>query len=90
MSRKQVRTLFPVSSDYVLQHIIGEGPDYQDWYAIHSQVTESIRRVRLYVVRENATPDERQTNHRVALRGLGHPLFGESAKFAASLFQILG
>ena len=55
-------------SDYVLQHIIGEGPGYQDWYAVHAQVAESIRRVRLYLVRTDATPDERQTNHRAALR----------------------
>ena len=55
-------------SDYVLNQIIAEGPGYQDWQATHSQVAESIRRVRLYLVRAGATADERQTNQRAALR----------------------
>lgn len=55
-------------SDYVLNQIIAEGPGYQDWQATHSQVSESIRRVRLYLVRAGATADERQTNQRAALR----------------------
>ena len=38
-------------SDYVLEQLIGEGPGYQDWQASHVQVTESKRRVRLYLVR---------------------------------------
>jgi serine/threonine protein kinase len=55
-------------SDYVLQHLLAEGPGYQDWYATHASVNESIRRVRLYLVRTGATPDERATNQRAALR----------------------
>jgi serine/threonine protein kinase/predicted XRE-type DNA-binding protein len=55
-------------SDYVLNQIIAEGPGYQDWHATHSQVAESVRRVRLYLVRTGATADERQTNQRAALR----------------------
>jgi serine/threonine protein kinase len=55
-------------SDYVLNQIIAEGPGYQDWRATHSQVAESVRRVRLYLVSTGATADERQTNQRAALR----------------------
>lgn len=55
-------------SDYVLNQIIGEGPGYQDWQATHSQVAESVRRVRLYLVRAGATAEERQRNQRAALR----------------------
>ncbi len=38
-------------SDYVLEQLVGEGPGYQDWQAVHSQVADSRRRVRLYLVR---------------------------------------
>lgn len=55
-------------SDYVLNQMIAEGPGYQDWRATHAQVAESVRRVRLYLVRASATADERQTNQRAALR----------------------
>ena len=43
-------------SDYVLEQLVGEGPGYQDWQAVHSQVADSRRRVRLYLVRSGATP----------------------------------
>lgn len=55
-------------SDYVLGQLIGEGPGYQDWQAEHAQVSESKRRVRLYLVRTGATNDERQMRQRAALR----------------------
>lgn len=55
-------------SDYVLQKLVGEGPGYQDWEARHAQVKESVRRVRLYLVRAGATPEERQMRERAALR----------------------
>jgi hypothetical protein len=42
-------------SDYVLEQLVGEGPGYQDWQATHTQVAESKRRVRLYLVRTGAT-----------------------------------
>jgi len=48
-------------SDYVLEQLIGEGPGYQDWQATHTQVTESKRRVRLYLVRTEATAEDRAT-----------------------------
>lgn len=54
--------------DYVLEQIISEGPGYQDWQATHSQLPESKRRVRLYLVRNGATSDERATIQRAALR----------------------
>jgi hypothetical protein len=66
-------------SDYILEHLIDEGPGYQDWQASHSQVAESKRRVRLYLVRTEATAEDRQRIERAALREfqiletLGHP-----------------
>ena len=55
-------------SDYVLEQLIGEGPGYQDWQARHTQVAESKRRVRLYLVRTEATKEDRDTIQRAALR----------------------
>ena len=55
-------------SDYLLEQIVGEGPGYQDWQAVHCQVADSRRRVRLYLVRAGATAEERQTRERAALR----------------------
>src|SRR5690606_36523633 len=54
--------------DYVLGQLIGEGPGFQDWQAAHAQVTESKRRIRLYLVRSEATPEDRDTIQRAALR----------------------
>ncbi len=51
-------------SDYVLEHVIGEGPGYQDWQASHSQVKESKRRVRLYLVRSGMSAEDRKINER--------------------------
>jgi len=55
-------------SDYVLEQLVCEGPGYQDWQAVHSQVADSRRRVRLYLVRSGATVDDRKTIERAALR----------------------
>ena len=55
-------------SDYLLEQLVGEGPGYQDWQAVHCQVSDSRRRVRLYLVRAGATAEERQTRERAALR----------------------
>ncbi|MGA2255560.1 MAG: NERD domain-containing protein, partial [Thermoguttaceae bacterium] len=55
-------------SDYLLEQIVGEGPGYQDWQAVHCQVSDSRRRVRLYLVRAGATPEERQMRERAVLR----------------------
>ena len=55
-------------SDFQLDQLIDEGPGYQDWVASHSQVAESKRRVRLYLVRTESTPEDRATIQRAALR----------------------
>ncbi len=55
-------------SDYKLDQLIDEGPGYQDWIASHAQVSESKRRVRLYLVRTEATEEDRSTIQRAALR----------------------
>ncbi|MHC4176995.1 MAG: BREX system serine/threonine kinase PglW, partial [Planctomycetota bacterium] len=55
-------------SDYVLDHIVAEGPGYQDWEATHVQLPDAKRRVRLYLVRTGASEEERKTNERAALR----------------------
>lgn len=55
-------------SDYILEQLVGEGPGYQDWQASHTQVTESKRRVRLYLVQTEATEEDRATIQRAGLR----------------------
>lgn len=54
--------------DYLLEQLIGEGPNYQDWQAHHVQIVESLRRVRLYMVRTGATEEDRQIAARAAKR----------------------
>jgi serine/threonine protein kinase len=55
-------------SDYVLEQSIAEGPGYQDWLATHVQLRNVKRRIRLYVVRSEASADDRKTIERAALR----------------------
>jgi serine/threonine protein kinase len=55
-------------SDYQLNHLINEGPGYQDWQATHATLSNVRRRVRIYNVRAGATQDERQTIERAARR----------------------
>lgn len=55
-------------SDYLLEQLISEGPNYQDWQARHVQLAESRRRVRLYMVRTGATEEDRQITARAAKR----------------------
>jgi serine/threonine protein kinase len=55
-------------SDYVLEHLLAEGPGYQDWHARHTQLQEAQRRVRLYLVRTGSTAEDRKTIERAALR----------------------
>jgi len=55
-------------SDYELDHLINEGPGYQDWQATHTTLRNVRRRVRIYNVRTGATIDERQTIERAARR----------------------
>ncbi|MFO0914159.1 MAG: BREX system serine/threonine kinase PglW [Pirellulales bacterium] len=55
-------------ADYVLEQLIDQGPGYQDWQASHTQVPGSKRRVRLYLVRHEATAEDRATIQRAAMR----------------------
>ena len=55
-------------SDFVLQNLIMEGPNFQDWAAQHVKLEEVKRRVRIYQVRQGSTPEERSAIERAALR----------------------
>ena len=55
-------------SDYVLGRLLEEGPGYQDWEASHVQNVGGKRRVRLYLVWNEATADDRQMIERAARR----------------------
>lgn len=65
--------------DYQLDTLIGEGRGYQDWSASHVLLQNSKRRIRIYNIRTNASPDELNTHERAArreaelLEGLQHP-----------------
>lgn len=55
-------------ADCVLDHLILEGPGYQDWEATHAQISGAKRRVRLYLVRTQENADDRKTIERAAHR----------------------
>jgi len=55
-------------SDFILQNVILEGPGFQDWQATHVKLEDVRRRIRLYLIHTGATPEERQTIERAALR----------------------
>ena len=55
-------------SDYLLERLIEEGPGYQDWEAGHAQNLGGKRRVRLYLVWNEATAEDRQMVERAARR----------------------
>ncbi len=55
-------------SDYVLNHIIDEGPGYQDWQATHTTLKNVRRRVRIYNVQAGASADQWSTIERAARR----------------------
>ncbi len=55
-------------SDYLLGHVIGEGPGYQDWLATHVRLPDIKRRVRLYHIRSESSKEDRQKNERAAQR----------------------
>ena len=75
--------------DYVLGVAIDEGPGFQDYRATHKALPTSLRRVRLYSVDTAATPDERNTFQRAALRefqlleSLDHPGILRAQNFTA-------
>ncbi len=55
-------------SDYVLNHLIDEGPGYQDWHATHSQIESIRRRVRLYLASPSMPAEDRTQFYRAAAR----------------------
>ncbi len=54
--------------DYVLDKIINEGLGYQDWKATHAQLSNTKRRVRLYLVRTESAAADRERIERAAKR----------------------
>jgi serine/threonine protein kinase len=54
--------------DYVLEKSIDEGPGYQDWQATHAQLSNTKRRVRLYLVKTEAAESDRNRIDRAARR----------------------
>lgn len=55
-------------SDYLLDKVIDEGPGYQDWLATHTQLEKTKRRIRFYLVRREASAEDRAMIERAALR----------------------
>ncbi|MCM1984645.1 BREX system serine/threonine kinase PglW [Lyngbya confervoides] len=66
-------------SDYILGDVIAEGLRYQDWSAKHAQVENNTRRIRFYLVRKEASKEDREIIERAAkrefqlLESLQHP-----------------
>ena len=54
--------------DYVLDEVVANGPGYQDWRASHAQVAETKRWIRLYLVRTEASAEDRHKIERAAER----------------------
>jgi hypothetical protein len=75
-------------SDYLLERLIEEGPGYQDWEAGHVQDVGGKRRVRLYLVWNEATAEDRRVIERAARRdfqlteALQHPGWATSCRWA--------
>ena len=55
-------------NDFVLNNLLMEGPRFQDWRATHVKLDDVKRRIRIYLVREEASAQDRQTIERAALR----------------------
>lgn len=55
-------------SDYVLDKVIDSGPGYQDWSATHARLEKMQRRIRFYLVRREASADDKAMIERAALR----------------------
>ncbi len=66
-------------SDYQLQTLLDNGPDYQDWQAEHVRMHKTRRRIRLYLRQAKASREDRQRLDRAArrefqlLENLQHP-----------------
>ena len=54
--------------DYKLKELLDEGAGYQDWLAEHQSLKTQKRRIRLYLVHDQATKDERAQIQRAAER----------------------
>ena len=65
--------------DCLLEKIIDQGPGYQDWAATHAQLVQTKRRVRFYLVRQEASAEDKAIIERAAkreyqlLESLNHP-----------------
>lgn len=55
-------------NDYLLDKIIDAGPGYQDWTATHRTLDQSKRRVRFYLVRQEASANDKAVIERAAKR----------------------
>ena len=57
-------------SDYLLQGPMEgeEGPGYQDWCATHAKFDQTTRRIRFYLVRQEASQQDREVVERAANR----------------------
>lgn len=55
-------------SDFVLNNLLMEGPGFQDWQATHVKLDEVKRRIRVYLVRQGASEEDRKMIERAALR----------------------
>jgi serine/threonine protein kinase len=55
-------------NDFVLNNLLMEGPRFQDWRATHVKLDDVKRRIRIYLVRTEASAEDRQTIERAALR----------------------
>ncbi len=55
-------------SDFVLNNVLMEGPGFQDWQATHVKLDDVKRRIRIYLVRQGASEEDRKMIERAALR----------------------
>lgn len=55
-------------SDFVLNNLLMEGPGFQDWQATHVKLDEVKRRIRVYLMRQGASEEDRKMIERAALR----------------------
>ena len=74
-------------SDYSLEQQIDEGKGFQDWQANHVTLPDTKRRIRMYPIHKEVTPDARRTRERAAIRefqlieNLQHPSILRAMQF---------
>jgi serine/threonine protein kinase len=54
--------------DYRLEKLLAEGPGWQDWHGVHTSIKSLQRRIRWYMVRDQADPVEAERLRRAADR----------------------